>query len=960
MKKTLTIQSKLLILGLLPLGLISILFLFALSMLESRSLWHILENDQVSFERVWEQIIKDEGQFLEFSGVLIRQDQQLLKALKTVDSTAIEQQSSSVWNQLKDRVDSLFFWNQSVPQRRLLHWIAKVPGTLDIAYTNPLLEQVASTRRSVAGLARFPDGRLRLMHAAAYFNAPGKPYNLVAQGVALDPLAERLKKLIGVASVRVVDAPLTEPEPIHINEQSKEALFHLVLYGVDGVSIGYLEIRKALSNIMDAFTWAKRAAMMAPGLLIILTAIAILLFIRWLVKRFVALQMQLAAIAQGQVEPIVELEHPDELDHITYGLYQQGHRLEETHRKLILAKDQRALEAESRLTLNRMLETSLLQVSLTEQMELLLEILFSVSWFSLDARGSIFLIDTRTNELVLKAQRGFGPELQEKCGRFAVGHCLCGQTVETGRTIFASNSKQQNKVFCERESDYGHYCLSIKGTQAIVGAVIGGVMGVINLYVMPNHVRRLEEDEFLESVAVTISGLIERRQLEDLVKQQAEFDDLTSLPNRSLFHARLSREILIADRSKNELVLMFIDLDRFKQVNDTLGHKAGDKLLQEASRRIGLCVRASDTVARLGGDEFTVIMPKLTPEFCVEFVARRIIESLSEPFQLPEGEVDISCSIGISVYPNDDDDIDRLIMNADTAMYVAKREGRSTFRFFKAEMNIQAMRRLELEKALKIALEENQLTVFYQPKVQPTTGRVLGMEALARWIRPGLGMVPPSEFIPIAEQTGLILPIGERILERACEQNKKWLDAGLGPMVISVNLSPRQFKLGEKLVHMVVDILERTGLPAHLLELEITESMMLDDMKEAIVLLNKIRDLGVNISVDDFGTGYSSLSMLKHLPIKTLKIDRSFITDLSSNDDSATIVSTIIALAKQLNMRVVAEGVEQEAEMLILRNQGCDEIQGYYYSKPCPSKEFEAYLHSIIPDAPVALTAYPH
>ena len=390
--------------------------------------------------------------------------------------------------------------------------------------------------------------------------------------------------------------------------------------------------------------------------------------------------------------------------------------------------------------------------------------------------------------------------------------------------------------------------------------------------------------------------------------------------------------------------MLFVNLDHFKSINDTLGHAVGDELLQEAARRITLCIRDYDVVARFGGDEFAVIMPQLTNQFYVAFVARRIIEELSKPFTLSIDVVHLSASIGISVFPHDASSPGQLLKNATIAVNHAKKDGRSTLMFFEKDMHAKAMQRVNLEKALKQALENDEFVVYYQPKIDPTSNQVIGMEALLRWQRPGFGLVSPAVFIPIAEQTGLIVPIGAHVLNVACRQNKAWIDAGRPPMCVSVNLSTRQFQQGDALLTTIKTTLANTGLAAEFLEMEITESMMMLDMSKAIDLMDEVQALGVKISVDDFGTGYSSLSALKLLPIQTLKIDRSFIIGLVADQDSIAIVSAIISLAKQLHLKIVAEGVETIEQVKFLQENGCDEIQGFFYAKPMPAQEFEAFL----------------
>ncbi|MBF0434673.1 MAG: EAL domain-containing protein [Magnetococcales bacterium] len=620
------------------------------------------------------------------------------------------------------------------------------------------------------------------------------------------------------------------------------------------------------------------------------------------------------------------------------GIFRRKYRHERELAKAMEARVEakKYRDAESKEIFNQLLRSALTSLSLMELLESLIKIIVSVPWFSLAPKGSIFLINAETGTLDMAVHYGLSQEHQTRCEHVAMGSCLCGKAAQTRKTIFSAHVDHKVHLQFDSTEDHGHYCVPIVQSDETIG--------VINLYVNPGHARDPEEEEFLETVGLTVAGLIERKKLEEKVKEQAEYDRITGLPNRALFHDRLSQSIGRAIRNNSEIVLMFIDLDRFKQVNDIMGHKAGDKLLRDASQRISSCVRESDTVARLGGDEFTVILPKLTHQFYAEYIARRILEELSKPFALDEGVAEISSSVGIAVFPNDAHTMDQLIVNADIAMYHAKESGGSTFRFFEDDMNIRAMKRLEMEKSLKIGLTHDEFVVHYQPKVRAESGQVVGMEALVRWYRPATGLVPPGEFIPVAEQTGLIVPLGQRVLEIACQQNKAWIDTGYPPLLMSVNLSARQLRLGDDLIVTIQSILEQSGLEPQYLELEITESMMMEDMENAIQTMKKIRNLGIRISMDDFGTGYSSLSSLRIFPIQTLKIDRSFIQGIRNDPEARTIVSTILSLGKQMGLQVVAEGVEHEEEVLFLREKGCDEIQGYFYSKPIPSEECDLFL----------------
>lgn len=448
------------------------------------------------------------------------------------------------------------------------------------------------------------------------------------------------------------------------------------------------------------------------------------------------------------------------------------------------------------------------------------------------------------------------------------------------------------------------------------------------------------------------SDISDRKAAEAELERMARFDALTELPNRVLFQDRLEQHIAIAGKNRGSFALMFLDLDNFKDVNDSLGHFAGDTLLQEAARRLQTGVSDYDavfqsegvsTVARMGGDEFTIILAHCPNAECAADAARRILESLGEPMELEGHQVFVQASIGLAVYPQDGDAADALIKNADAAMYSAKAAGRNDFHFFTPEMNQRAHRRIRLEGRMRQALTDERFELFYQPKISTRNGRISGMEALVRWRDPERGLISPADFIPVAEEVGLIVPLGEWILEQACRQARLWMADGLPNLKMAVNLSTRQFA-DPRLLSMIENALNASGLPPENLELEITESMMMGDVTKAEETMGGIRALGIAIAIDDFGTGYSSLAYLKGFPIQTLKIDQSFVRDLEVDSDDAAIVSTIIAMADKLRLNVVAEGVETEEQAAFLREQGCRELQGYLFSKPLPADAFSRLL----------------
>ena len=440
-----------------------------------------------------------------------------------------------------------------------------------------------------------------------------------------------------------------------------------------------------------------------------------------------------------------------------------------------------------------------------------------------------------------------------------------------------------------------------------------------------------------------INDITEQKRYQEQLEYQANHDELTDLPNRNLLSELIVQFALHARRTRRELAVLFIDLDYFKLVNDSLGRSVGDRLLKSMAERLKACVRSADMVARHGGDEFVVVLTDLGSSEDAGPVARKILEALSLPILIEGQELVIACSIGISVYPKDGDDAQTLLKNADAAMFRAKERGRNNFQFYAREMNARSLARLIMEKHLRRALENGELAVHYQPQVDLANGRVSGIEALLRWQNPELGMVPPSVFIPLAEETGLIGPIFEWVLETACSQNRAWQEAGLPALTLAVNLSPTQFRDGN-LCASVDRIVRKTGLAPSCLELEVIESMLMHDVESAMLIMKELKQLGIKLAMDDFGTGYSSLSYLKRFPFDKLKIDISFVREVTVDPESAAIARSIIAMGHNLNLRVIAEGVETEGQLAYLRSHGCDDMQGYLFSRPLPADQIELLL----------------
>lgn len=452
-----------------------------------------------------------------------------------------------------------------------------------------------------------------------------------------------------------------------------------------------------------------------------------------------------------------------------------------------------------------------------------------------------------------------------------------------------------------------------------------------------------------EEVLAIVRDMTERKRAEEQIIRLAYYDGLTGLPNRLMLQERLEHAIRNAKRSKRKVAVMFLDLDHFKRINDTLGHPSGDLLLQKVGDRLLTCTRSTDTVARIGGDdrtptvarmggdEFIVLLTEISSIQHIALIAQRILHALSQPFTIGTHEIFTTPSIGITVYPLDSTDSETLLKYADTAMYQAKEKGRNNFQFYTASMHGAAVERFNIENQLRKALARNEFQLYYQAALDNRTRRICGVEALVRWNHPERGLVTPLSFIPLAEETGLIVPIGEWIMHSACAQNRAWQKAGFPPIRLMLNISGVQLRQSNFVEH-VIQVLAEVGLEPQHLELELTESIIMEHAETAITTLNALRDKGIQLSIDDFGTGYSSLSYLRKFPVHTLKIDRSFIQDLDKNPDSAAIVKSIVSLAHNLNLRVVAEGVETEGQMAFLQECGCDHVQGFFIHVPEPAE----------------------
>jgi diguanylate cyclase (GGDEF)-like protein/PAS domain S-box-containing protein len=474
--------------------------------------------------------------------------------------------------------------------------------------------------------------------------------------------------------------------------------------------------------------------------------------------------------------------------------------------------------------------------------------------------------------------------------------------------------------------------------RAMSGEVVHYEIKMDNRYFNNTLSPIMEEGEVVEVVGSSID-ITGRLKAEEENKYLAYYDTLTDLPNRIMFNKHLNVYLNEAKHTRRMMAVILLDIDRFKNINDSLGHSIGDQLLQGVAERLKRCLSKDELVARMSGDEFILLLPHVDNQNQVIKKIHKIIKSFKQPLMFDDHEFYITISLGISQFPADGEEIDSLVKNAETAMYRAKEQGRNNYQLYSPAMNERAFEKLALENSLRKSLKRKEFFLHYQPRINLDTGQFISMEALIRWKHPDLGLVSPAEFIPLAEETGLIIPIGEWVLRTACAQNKEWQEAGLPPMRVAVNISARQFHL-DNLIKTISNVLKETGLEPEFLELEITENSIMQDTELTVSLLHEIKEMGVKLSIDDFGTGYSSLGYLKSFPIDTLKIDKSFVRDITTNPDDAAIATSIITLAHSLNFNVIAEGVETVEQFSFLKEQLCDQIQGFYFCRPLPAEEF--------------------
>lgn len=584
------------------------------------------------------------------------------------------------------------------------------------------------------------------------------------------------------------------------------------------------------------------------------------------------------------------------------------------------------------------LEISMRSIPFRERLEQSLEQILSTPWLSLQGTGAIFVVDNEPGHLILAAQRGISETIQQRCNRVKFGDCLCGTAAQTQELVFSSCLDHHHTFSHPGMKEHGHYCIPIISEDTLVG--------VLNLYLDHNHKKNTEELQFLNAIANTLGNMIHRQKSDEKLQHYAYYDELTELPNRTLFIDRMEHCIKHADRHREYMyAVLFLDLDRFKNINDSLGHTIGDQVLDCVAERILTCVRPEDTVARLGGDEFGILLDDITDIADAYRVANRIHSELQKPLQLERHEVFTSTSIGIAPgtmpyrHPNE------LLRDADTAMYRAKHQGNGHTAVFDEAMHSSAVKLLTLETELRRAVERQEFEIHYQPIVSALTGRIVGFESLVRWNHPARGLVPPVDFIPIAEETGLINEIGLWVLQESCRQNQLWNrhHPGHESLYVSVNLSAVQF-MQKDLVAQIDQCIHSNSYNTQNLRLEITESVLMENPETTNQILHDLKSRGIRLYIDDFGTGYSSLSYLHSFPFDSLKIDRSFVSKLGSGEEHEGMVKTIIDIARNFNMELIAEGVESREEIAQLKKMGCENLQGYYFSRPLVASEAEELL----------------
>lgn len=592
--------------------------------------------------------------------------------------------------------------------------------------------------------------------------------------------------------------------------------------------------------------------------------------------------------------------------------------------------------AELQSAISSILDLSLQDIPFEEMLDEVLGLITSIASLTLESKAGIWLVEEGSPDtLVLKAERGFLPEQMSVCGRVPFGVCVCGRAAASKTVTHVGAVNNSHAISYEGMPPHGHYSVPI--------VFRGLALGVMTLYIKEGRQRDKAEERFLSSVAAVLAWGIEKRRVERELMNITYYDGLTGLPNRKLLVDRLGQILLRGKWKKRFAAVISVDVDNLKAVNDLLGREAGDKALKAIAERLCSSLREGDSVCREAGDEFVLVLQDLKQAEDISHVLNKIYSSLNEPLVIDGHEVYVTASSGVSVYPYDGEHPELLLKNASTAMYEAKHYGRGQWRIYSPSMEAKAVAAIELEAGLRKAIERDEFILHYQPQLDLKTGRITAFEALVRWNKAGAMLVQPMDFIPAAESSGLIVEIGAMVLQKACVQAKAMRGLGFNDIRMAVNISARQFR-HKDFFKTVAGALKEAGLPPANLELELTESVIMEDTEEIIGVMFALKALGVRFSIDDFGTGYSSLSYLRRLPIDTLKIDRSFVRNMSASRDDGSIVIAIVRLAHSLRLDVVAEGVETEEELALLKRLECDRAQGYLISRPVEASGAEDFM----------------
>lgn len=594
----------------------------------------------------------------------------------------------------------------------------------------------------------------------------------------------------------------------------------------------------------------------------------------------------------------------------------------------------------SEAAINMIMGESMIDQPLEVFLQKSLSMILSIPWIPLLPTGSISLVEDDKDTLVMTAQINLPEKQKDLCSRIPFGKCLCGKAAQSRQIQFAGHIDGEHESCCDSTFPHGH---------CIVPILCGGkTLGVLNLYLIEGHTGEKNEEDFLKGLAGALAGIIMRKKAEERIQYLAYYDALTGLPNRNLFLDRLTQGIARAEYSRKLVAVMAVDIDRFKSINEVYGIDAGDSVLREVAKRLLSSVREGDTIARLGNDDFGVLLIDIADSSDIILVIDKIMKNVSCPVQFNVKDIMLTLSAGISVYPDDGNDASSLMKNSDLALAKAKQQGRKNYQFYTQDMDVKADEFVQMEKNLFNAMQNNEFFLHYQPYWDINTRKITGMEALIRWKNPELGLLSPGKFIPVLEETRMIIEVGEWILRTAVRQVKEWQNRGYPVVPVSVNLSLIQFRQKD-LSETIREIIREAGFYPSLLTLEITESAFIHDLELTHTVLADLKKIGVRISIDDFGTGYSSLAHLKRFPVDNLKIDMSFIKEIATDPDAAAIVTAIIAMARTMNLNTIAEGIETEEQWKILRLLRCHMGQGFYFSKPLPAEEMQTLLIGNIP-----------